>query len=224
MRSSTSRHFTWNVAHIAIVVVVFFTPGAQAGFVAISQPDASYLGQTQLFPITGPDFGVFSSLSSGSSTVSFDTDLVALTVPSTWSTWGSPPDVESSTPRVLWTNGFTSLSATFNAPVHLFGVELQPNTTVTSSVLASFFLGASLIGEIPLDVDGHAGARLFAASSTTPFDSVVFSSTDDFAIAQVRLSSVPEPGVFTMLVSMGVVGIPALWVRSRYRRSRVLRD
>jgi hypothetical protein len=151
-------------------------------------------------------------------TASFDTPLVALTVPTTWGAWGSPPDVESATPRVLWTNGVTSLTITFGTQVGLFGVEAQPSTQVVSSMLASFFQGASLIGEIPLDVDGNAGARLFAASSTTPFDTVVLSSTDDFAISQIRLASVPEPGLIANLIGAGVVGIPALWLRSRKLR------
>jgi hypothetical protein len=90
-------------------------------------------------------------------------------------------------------------------------------------MVASFFLGATLIGEIPLDVDGNGGARLFAASSTTPFDTVVLSSTDDFAIAQLR-AGVPEPGTFAHLIGLGVVGIPALWLRSRRLRLKSIKS
>jgi hypothetical protein len=82
-------------------------------------------------------------------------------------------------------------------------------------MLASFFLGATLIGEIPLDVDGKGGARLFAASSTDLFDTIVLSSSDDFAIAQIRVASVPEPGFLTHLCGMAVIGTPAIWFRSR---------
>ena len=176
-------------------MIVVFTARADAGFVPIPQPDATYLGQTTLLPVSGLDFDTVSSLSSGGLTVSFDAPLVALTTPTTWSSWGSPPDVESSTPRVLWTNGVTSLTITLSDPVGLFGFEAQPNTQVVSSMLASFFLGTTLIGEIPLDVDGSGGAKLFAASSTTPFDTVVLSSTDDFAIAQIRVAVCPRAGI-----------------------------
>ena len=85
-------------------------------------------------------------------------------------------------------------------------------------MLASFFLGTTLIGEIPLDVDGIGGAKLFAASSTDAFDTVVLSSTDDFAIAQIRVQSVPEPGFLVNLIGLGVVGIPAILIRSRRMR------
>ena len=93
-------------------------------------------------------------------------------------------------------------------------------------MLASFYLGANLIGEIPLDVDGSGGAKLFAASSTTPFDTVVLSSTDDFAIAQVRVgfASVPEPGFLVQLIGLGVVGIPVFWIRSRKMRVKRMKS
>jgi hypothetical protein len=209
------------VASVAIALLALFTARADAGFVAIPQPDATYIGRTTLLPVSALDFDTVSSLSSGGLKVSFDTPLVALTTPSTWGSWGSPPDVESSTPRVLWTNGVTSLSMSLSDPIGLFGFEAQPNTQGVSSMLASFFFGATLIGEIPLDVDGNGGARLFAASSTDFFDTVVLSSTDDFAIAQVRIASVPEPGPLVHVIGLGVVGIPVLWVRSRKSIGRV---
>jgi hypothetical protein len=106
-------------------------------------------------------------------------------------------------PRVLWTNGFTSLQMTLATPALTFGFEAQPNTSVASPILASFYHSGSLVGEIPLDVDGNAGARLFAATtSTDPFDRIVLSSTDDFAIANVRYAfaqSVPEPTLPALL-------------------------
>jgi hypothetical protein len=205
----TSRNGTWRILSLAFGVLGAFTSAAPAGFIPISQPDATYLSETTLLPITAADFDVVSSLSAGNLAVTFNTGLVALTVPTTWSSWGSRPDVESSKPRVLWTNGSTSLTITLNRAVQIFGVEAQPNTSVVSSILASFYSGANLIGEIPLDVDGDAGARLFAASSTASFDTIVLSSTDDFAIAQVRLSaSVPEPSSLILLF-LGLVVVSA---------------
>jgi hypothetical protein len=216
MLFSTSKHNTGRSLILAFGFLVVFTSAAQAGFVPISQPNASYVASTTLLPITADDFDLVSSLSAGGLTATFDTDLVALTTPGTWSSWGSPPNVESSTPRVLWTNGLTSLTVTFNQPVVTFGLEAQPNTSVVSSILASFYQGASLIGEIPLDVDGNAGARLFAAASTTPFDKIVFSSTDDFAIAQIR-ASVPEPSSLVMLALGAAAVFAAAWARPRDR-------
>jgi hypothetical protein len=219
MLLSKPRHETWCAVIFALGVLTLGTPAADAGFVPIAQPDATYLSASTLLPITGADFDLLPSLSTGSFSVTFNIDLVALTVPSTWSSWGAPPIVESSTPRVLWTNGFTSLTLTFSESVGLFGFEAQPNTSVVSPILASFFQGANLVGEIPLDVDGNGGALLFAASSTTPFDKVVISSTDDFAIAQVRAGIVPEPSSLTLFALGSVLAMSA--VRKRLRRAPV---
>src|SRR5262249_52960920 len=140
--------------------------------------------------------------------------------PDSWTSWGPPPDTESATPRVLWTNGFTSTTLTF-ADSTTFGFELQPNTSVPSSMTAEFFDGAVSLGSITHDVDGNAGARLFAATTTTgSFDRVVISGTDDFAIAQVRYAegteAVPEPAGLALFGSALVLA--GLW-RLRTRSS-----
>jgi len=213
-----SRRDAGRVLGLALGVLVLLACPARAGFTPIPQPNATYLSETVALPITAADFDVVSSLSGGGLTATFDTGLVAMTVPTTWGSWGSPPNVQSSTPHVLWTNGVTSLTLTLSQPALIFGLEAQPNTTVPSAILESFYSGASLIGEIPLVVDGNAGARLFAASSTTSFDRIVLSSTDDFAIAQVR-AAVPEPGLVTTLIGLGVVGVPLVLIRARRSRS-----
>ena len=217
--SGKSRRDPRLVLGLALGLSVALASPARAGFTPILQPDAAYLSSTTALPITAADFDVVSSLSGGGTTATFDTGLVALTVPTTWSSWGSPPDVESSTPPVLWTNGATSLTVTLDVPAFIFGLEAQPNTSVVSSILASFYQGASLLGEISLDVDGNGGARLFAASSTTPIDRIVLTSADDFAIAQVRGQAVPEPGLVPMLIGLAVVGSPLVLIRGRRLRS-----
>src|SRR5262245_62506102 len=75
---------------------------ARADFIPIAQPNAAYLGSTTVLPITDPDFLTVFSLTNGTTTASFDIPMVALTVPTTWASWGSPPNTESSTPRVLY--------------------------------------------------------------------------------------------------------------------------
>jgi hypothetical protein len=218
MISSTWRRVCWRALSIAFGVLVVLSNEVQAGFTAISQPDASYLANTTLAQISAADFDAVASLSFGTHSVSFNADLVALTVPTTWSSWGAPPNVESSTPRVLWTNGFTSLTLSIGGPVNEFGFEAQPNTSVVSSMLASFYQGASLVGEIPLDVDGNGGARLFAATSTDKFNRIVVSSTDDFAIAEIRSGSVPEPAGLTLL-TLGAAAVAFAGIRARRRKS-----
>src|SRR5262249_476807 len=115
------------------------------------------------------------------------------------------------------TNGLTSLTLTSNLLLTTFGLEAQPNTTVPATITATFFNGNTQVGQIIQAVDGDGGARLFAASSTTPFNPIVLSPTDDFAVAQVR--AVPEPSAVVNLAAAGVCGLAA-WLRRARRRPR----
>lgn len=181
---------------------------AQAQFTPITQPDAGYTGGTTLLDITAPDFDNLSSLSGGGVTVNFSSDLVALTAPDSWGSWGAPPNTESATPRVLWSNGFTDLAFNFSSPVDLFGFEAEPNTLEVSTLVATFFNGATEVGQIPIDVDGNGGARLFAAQTTGQFTRVTLSGSDDFAVAQLRVGNVlanaPEPSALPLALSVGI--------------------
>jgi PEP-CTERM motif len=198
------------------VLALMASSAALADFVPITQPDAAYLSATTLLPVSAPDFDVVSSLSDATETVTFDVDLVALTVPTSWTSWGSPPSTESAIPRVLWSNGFTSLAITLSAPAFTVGFEAQPNTSVPSILTATFLNSGSVVGSIPLTVDGNGGALLFAATtSTSPFNEVDLNSTDDFAIAQVRYAIaqvVPEPESLALMLLGGAVLV--------FRRSR----
>src|SRR5262245_35996701 len=106
--------------------LLFWASAASTDFITIGQPDAAYLAGTTRLDFLEPDFDVLASLSDGTETATFDNDLVALTVPTTWSTWGSPPDTESATPRVLWTNGLTSFAIDLSLPALTFGFEVEP--------------------------------------------------------------------------------------------------
>jgi hypothetical protein len=188
---------------LAVLGILGSVSAARATFTPIPQPDAAYLAATSVLELTDPDFSALSSLSNGSFSVAFSTDLVALTVPDTWTTWGSPPNTESSTPRVLWTQGATSLTLDLSNPVGIFGVELQPNTGFPSTGTADFYSYGNLVGSITLDVDGNGGARLFAGQDNPPITSVIFNVNDDFAISRIRFGAVvPEPGAVALLFGM----------------------
>jgi hypothetical protein len=207
---------TWLAA--AAVVALAPLSAAHAAFVAFPLPNPPYVSGTNLISFSAPDFSTLSSISDGTQTVHFNVPLVALTVPTTWTSWGSPPQTESATPRVLWTNGSTSVTLTFGNST-TFGFELQPNTSTPSSLTAEFFNGAVSLGSITRNVNGNAGARLFAARTTTgSFDRVVITGTDDFAIAQVRYAPttlvVPEPASAT-LFGLGVLGLAGMGWRGR---------
>jgi hypothetical protein len=201
------------------ILGVFLSPAARADFIPISSPVAAYLNGTTRLNVVQPDFSVVSSLSDASETATFSAGLVALTVPTTWSTWGSPPNTESATPRVLWTNGLTSLRIDLSSPVGTFGLEAEPGPIGAFNITASFFDSGGLVGTITRSVNGNAGALLFAASTTTTsFNRVDLSSSQDFAIANLRYTSaanVPEPSTVTLcLIGGGVL------VLFRSRRSR----
>ena len=200
-------------------------PCANASFIEIPQPDATYTSSTTLIPITGADGDVTSTLSDANLTVTFSTPMQVFTVPTTWSNWGSPPATESSTPKVLSPEDFTltSITLTFSHPLTTFGLEAEPDALAIYGqfpVTLTFFNGATQIGAITRSIDG-ASAALFAATSTTPITSAVLAvggnqavpEGSDPGLAQVRyaLADVTPPGVpepatcFTGLAVFGVL-------------------
>jgi hypothetical protein len=190
---------------------------APAAFISTLQPTASYKSSTLLFPVNAPDENVVSSVSNGL-TINFDIPLVALTTPTTWASWGSPPNTESNTPRVLWTNGFTALTLSTSVPVTTLGFEAEPNTVGVSTLTATFFNNNIQVGQIMRNV---SSALLFAGTNDTPFNKVVVTSLDDFAIAQIRANpvanGVPEPDSVVQLAGASVIGL-TVWLIRRARR------
>jgi hypothetical protein len=193
-----------------------------SSFTAISQPDASYTSGTTLIPIVGLDESIVQSISDGTLTISFTNDsggLVVNTVGDDWSTWGSPPNTESGTPRVLWTQGDFSVVMDFDAPLTTFGFEAEPDSLGAETLDAQFFSGSTQVGDISLNVDGNGGAMLFAATSDLPFTSLALSSpNDDFAAGQFRYAlAAPEPGV-GLLSGCALVGLFGPPLRRKLRR------
>jgi hypothetical protein len=200
----------------ALLAASVLSDGSAKAFTQITQPDAAYLSSTTLIDISSiPDTTVINSITDGTQTVSFGVQQVEkLQVGSGWSTWGSPPDTESSTPPILYTDSFTSLTLSLSNPSTIFGFELQPNPFSVSNFTVEYFDSTpSLLGSLSLSPNGSAGALLSAASDGNPFSRVVITSNSgaDFAIAQVRYtSSVPGP-------------IPVLGAASAFGFSRKLR-
>jgi hypothetical protein len=180
--------------------------------IMIHQPRSDYVASTSLIDISaltdGDDYG---AISDGSLIVTFGTPMMRLTVPDTWNTWNTPPDTETDTPPVLWSEGATSVLMTLSSPQLVFGFEAQPDLSDVETMIATFFdETASPIGAIVRDVSGNGGALLFAASSPIPIASVLFTDAADegFGIANVRYSSqifvpMPEPAS-VVLVAAGL--------------------
>src|SRR3954452_2957213 len=95
----------------------------------IPLPDDAYTGSTTLIPITGADFETTPTLADPNLTVAFSTLMEKFTAGDSWSTWGSPPATEGTTPRVLSPAdlAFTSISLVFDQPLSTFGLEAQPD-------------------------------------------------------------------------------------------------
>lgn len=170
-------------------------------FTVIPQPDQAYQDSTKKIDITGiPEFTMVPSITDGTQTVTFfdlnmqPVSMIKYTVPISWATWSSPPDSESATPPVLYSNGLDSITMTLSKPVCTFGFELEPNLRMIFSYTVEFYSGTDLVGSITQDVNGDFGARLFAAKTCccTAFDRVVITAEQPsfgFAIAQVRYST-----------------------------------
>jgi hypothetical protein len=220
-------------AKVSISSVLFgllaVVPAAVADTItAIPLPNAGYTGSTTLIPITGNDGDTQTTLADGNLTITFSTLMQEFTTPATWTTWGTPPAVESSTPRVLAPVDFTvnSVTLTFSAALATFGSEVQPDATSQGffPVTESFYDGTTLLGTISNSMDGSTAA-LFAASSTAPITSVNITIAGnsnyppgtDPAMAQFRYTlATPEPGTMLGLAT----GLGMLLGLKRIRRAR----
>lgn len=183
----------------------------------IQQPDADYVGRTTLFDITVPDLTSVSSLTAGDCTVTFTPPLQARTVGASWASWGSPPDTEGATPRILYSNGATSIALALNADcaAGTVGFEAEPNPFQVLDMTATYFSDSTSLGAITRPVDGQSGARLFAADSDTPITRVTFSSSADFAIGRIRFALPAGGAVLFGTVTDADTGNPITGARIR---------
>lgn len=209
-------------------------PAASAAVVTqIPLPNSAYLASTSLLAVTGSDGDILSTLSDANLTVNFSAPLQKFI--GSWGTWGTPPAVETSTPKVLAPAGanyqsVTSITLSFSTALSIFGVEVEPDafTQGLFPVSLQYMNGVTVLGTLNNSLDGSTAA-LFAASSTTPITSVIltvsgnsnFSGGTDPAIAQLRYAlastALPEPDSF-LTVAAGFALLAGL---HRFRSTRV---
>jgi hypothetical protein len=223
---------------IATLAGLFFSvSAANATFVQIPLPDSSYTRSTTLIPISGADGETTLTLSDPNLTVTFSTLMQKFTVPDSWSNWSSPPNAETSTPRVLSPVDFqnvTSVSLLFSQPLTTFGLEAEPDAFTqygTFPVTLDFYNGVTLLGTVSNNLDGETSA-LFAATSSTPITSVtltihgnsILPEGTDPGIPQIRYAlaggaqGVPEGGASALLLGIAVLGLVAIH-RLRFARN-----
>jgi len=182
------------LACVVVMLTIVFAASPALKAAPIPNPDAAYQASTTLINISGiPNSTVVNSITDGVLNVGFSAGMQKLQVPGSWGTWNLPPNAETSTPAVLYSNGQTSLVITLSQGVGKFGLELEPNPQSAFMVTATFSNG-DVVTRL---VSGLAGSLLFASGGAGAINSVSISSPVDFAIAQIRYglatAGVPEP-------------------------------
>lgn len=214
------------------IAVAAFTVKATA-FTPIPSPDAAYLSSTTYIDPSGiPDGAVVTSITDGTQTVLFNDaagsgalSMTKVTAPGGgWATWSQIPDSQrgaSDTLPVFYPDSATSARFVLSSPVNIFGFEAEPNPFDVFTMVADFYDASdNLLGSISRDVNGKAGARLFAASSPTPIAYVVFSSQESWAVGAFRYGTlgapvIPEPGTMALFGTGLVAGLLSLRRRLR---------
>ena len=214
------RRFAKRIALLGLAASPAF-----AQFTQISLPDAAYTSSTTLIPITAANGTTVSSVTAGSQTITLSTGLVAAQVGvSGWSTWNSPPNAETATPKVVASySTLASLTLTLSTPTTTFGFELEPNTFGVFPISVTFMNGATTLGTVTRSPNGSSGALLFAASSSTPITGAVITATgggNGYAMAQLRYAASTGPQPVPTLGEWGMIGLTVLLILYGYTQLR----
>ena len=195
---SERRNRQFRLEGLEARTLLSFTPIAQPGD-TLPNGVVYTAGTTNMASSIPADGTSTTSLSDGTETVSFSQTMTAATVPGGgFNNWGSPPNTESNTPRVLFNSTIDSVTLSLSTATATFGVEMETDVFGTNSLKAQFYDGATLLGTISQSVTTPNGALLFAASTNQAFTSVVLSTPGGglgIAIAQVRYG-LPAPPLF----------------------------
>jgi hypothetical protein len=168
-----------------------------AGFTSYARPKAAYTSNTCDIDISAiPDFTDESSVTGCGSTVTFSSAMNKRSVPNSWASWGSPPNTETDTPNLFFSQGAVTATLNFDHRIRRGGIEVEPDLFQVEHVNVKFYGGLNgtgrLVGSITRSCNGSFGAKLFAGkvlAGTSGWKSLVISndSGDDFGFAQIRL-------------------------------------
>jgi hypothetical protein len=166
-----------------------------AHFTPIDDVSGTYLTETNLIDISAFSCGEqLSSVTDGTLTLEFDNDMKKREVGScVWTVWDIYPNVESSTPHMLFSNSQNSVGISLSTPVTTFGFELLTNQFFGPfTIQVEFFSGVNLIGNVTREIFSDpavGGARLFAAKTNASFDYILIQAIDPssgFGFGQFR--------------------------------------
>jgi hypothetical protein len=222
------------LAPVAFGCLVLSVPSRAGLITPIPIPTfLSYDSLTTPIDISGlDDFSSNSSISGGGLMVMFTPSMVRLSIPTTWASWGSPPETDASVdscpglgincPPVLWSNGSSSVTMTLSSPKSVFGFEAEPDNPTEEPMTVTFFGIGGSINSFQLTPSGDFGALLFAASSNDPFTKVTLSNDlgDDFAIANVRFLGTPLPIPEPRSVPLAVIGLAGIGIARKLLQNR----
>jgi hypothetical protein len=202
---------------------------AFAQFYTPSQPDAQYTSGTTLVPISASNGTLVpSSISGAGQLLSFSTSMTAYNAgigAGLFNPWGTAPDVEATSLKILSTNALnqTSLTISLDTPANTFGFELAPINVCTPfpacaappfpvstfDVTVQFYNNATLLGSVTHSPT-YISAKLFAASSGTKITRAVITApatAGGFGVGQFRFG---QTVLAPVVSSVPALGLPQL--------------
>jgi hypothetical protein len=203
LSSPTRRRGFVVVAMMGLLAALTLAPASAVGvgpdrlFSSETNPTTAYKAATCVFLVGQiADGQTFSSLSQCGVTATFNHAVEKRSVRAggTWATWGSPPFTEGNKPGLI-ANFSSQVTINLSSPQRVVGMELEGNLFQDSLFTVKFRDAANNnVGIVTRQVDGNAGARLFAGRTTSPTPAIkriVITSADatGFAIAKLRVSA-----------------------------------
>ena len=216
------RYRRISIVHTFAALLLLSLPAFADSWTTYAQPNGTYAGGTTNFGGGDGSLNFITSLGP----FTFSNPQSENTVPNTWATWNCPPATESCSPKVLYNEGFSTLTITTSGIENIMGFELEPDQYQQETVDATFHSSTGDRFTLTLSPNGSAGALLFAVADYTPEARITSvditdEAGDDFAIAQLRAGRTwydpaPEPGTLVLLGTGLLAALGAIRSRMKF--------